>query len=153
MKLFIFTFVISFILCSCTVTEKPEFMHVKSLQVVETSLENFTLEATLVFLNKNDVGGTLQAKDFHVFVDSINVATIQSTPFDVPKREKFEIPLRTTIPFKKVFNDNKQNWIGNVLNVISKKSIAVVCKGDVRYKLGSFHYDYPIEYEQSISLK
>ncbi len=153
MRLFISVFIFSSILCSCTVTEKPEFIRVKSVEVVETSLENFTLEATVVFLNKNDVGGTLQAKDFHVFIDSIDVATIQSIPFDVPKRMEFEIPFRATVPFKKVFNANKQNWLGNVLNAISKKSITVICKGNIRYKLGTFHYDYPIIYEQQISLK
>ncbi len=153
MRLYLSSIVISLLLIGCTVTEKPEFVTVRSLDVVNTSLENFTVEANIIFLNKNGVGGTLEAKDFHVLMDSIDIATVTSKPFHVPKKEKFELPLRAVIPFEKVFKDTKQNLLNAIMHVISKKKITLTYKGDIRYKLGVFHYDYPVAYKQEILLQ
>lgn len=153
MKLYTLFIILSLLLMSCTVNEKPEFVKVNSLEVVEISIRNFILEADVQFLNKNSIGGILEARDFHVFIDSIDVAVIKSEPFIVPKKNEFKIPLRATIPFEKVFNDNKQNLLNSIMNVVSKKDIMVTYKGKIRYKLGAFHYDYPIVYKQEVSLK
>ncbi len=153
MKKMLFLTLLSLILFSCSVTEKPEFIKVNSIDITDTSLKNFTVQAKLQFKNKNSVGGTLQAKDIHIFMDSIDLATVTSAPFKVPKKSEFEIPLEAVIPFSKVFNDHKQNLLNNIMNVISSKKINLKYKGIVQYKLGVFHYDYPVNYTQEVSLK
>ena len=153
MRNIVLSLVLGFTLLSCKVTEKPEFIEVNSIDIVDASLENFTIQANLQFKNKNSVGGSLQARNIHIFVDSLDVATITSELFEVPKKSEFEIPLTATIPFSKVYEDNKQSLLENVMNIISTKEINVNYKGEVRYKLGAFHYDYPVDYTQNIKIK
>lgn len=152
MKSRITIFVLGWIMIGCTVSKKPEFIQVNKINITDASFKNFTIEAKLQFRNKNDVGGTLQAKDIQVLIDSIPVATINSKVFTVPKRTEFEIPLKVTIPFEKVFNDNKQSLLNNIMNVLTSKKIMVNYNGFIRYKLGAFHYDYPISYKQEVLL-
>ena len=153
MKNILVLLILGLTILSCKVTEKPEFIEIKSMDIVDTSLENFTIQANVVFKNKNQIGGTLQANDIHIFVDSMDVATVQSELFKVPKESEFTIPLKATIPFEKVFADNKKNLLDKILNVIANKKINMSFKGKVRYKLGAFHYDYPVDYQQEISLR
>ena len=111
--------ILSLIMFGCTVTEKPEFIKVNSVEVIDASFNNFTLLTKLQFENKNSVGGTLQAKNIHVFVDSIDVATISSEPFNVPSKKEFELPLQVKIPFSKVYADNKKSILENILNAVA----------------------------------
>jgi len=152
MKKVVLLFVLSVTLLSCEVTEKPEFIKVNSVEIIDTSLSNFTMLAKLQFKNKNSIGGTLQANDIHVFVDSINVATINSELFDIPKKSEFELPLEATIPFSKVYENNKKDLLSNIINIISSKKVSILYKGEVRYKLGAFSYDYPLNYSQEIEI-
>ena len=152
MKKIILLFVLSVILGSCKVTEKPEFIKVNSVEIIDTSLSNFTILAKLQFKNKNSIGGTLQANNIHVFIDSIDVATINSELFDVPKKSEFELPLEATIPFSKVYENNKKGLLNNILNIVSSKKINILYKGEVKYKLGAFSYDYPLSYSQEIEI-
>lgn len=142
-----------FLLLSCTVTEKPEFIKVAEIKIISASTKEITLQANLQFLNKNSVGGDLQAKNILVYIDSLEVATIESDLFKVPKKNKFIVPLVTTIPYDKVFKDKKQNLLGNIMNMIMSEKIVVKIKGDIRYKLGGFHYDYPLEYTENVAIK
>lgn len=141
------------IFTSCTVTEKPEFIKVNSVQIVETTVKDFTIEAKILFFNKNSIGGTLQANDVHIFIDSLDVAILQSEPFKVPKKDQFEVPFRATLSFKKVFDDHKQNLLGNIMNMILRKKVLVQYKGEITYKSGVFSYDYPLDYQQNMSIQ
>lgn len=138
---------------SCKVTAKPEFIKVNSLDIVEMSTKSIIIQANLKFKNKNSVGGTLQANDIHVFVDQVDVATINSTEFKVPRKQEFIIPLKVTIQYDKIYKDGKQNILNNILNVIAAKKIDVSYKGIVRYKLSNFQYDYKIDHIQEINIK
>ena len=153
MRKFLLLFVLTLALISCKVNEKPEFIQVNSLKVIDATPSNFTIQADLKFENKNSVGGTLQAKDIHVFIDSIDVALINSKEFDVPKKSEFVIPLEATIPFSKVYKDNKQSILDNIMHIISTKKIVANYNGEIRYKLGAFHYDYPLDYKQELVIK
>ena len=152
MKKIILLFAISIFLFSCKVSERPEFIKVNSVKLINASHKSFTIQANLQFENKNSVGGTLQAKDIHVFIDNIDVATINTELFKVPKKSEFELPLQTTIPFDKIYKDNKEGILNNVLNILSSKKVMIDYKGDVRYELGAFHYNYPVDCKQEIEL-
>ncbi len=153
MKKLILLLTVGFLLLACKVTEKPEFIGVNSLKIKKVSTKEFTVLANLQFQNKNDVGGTLQAKEIHVFIDSIDVATVATEVFNVPKKEAFELPLQVQIPFDKIYKNNKQNLLENIMNVISNEKVNIFYKGVIRYEKGVFHYNYPLDYQQEISLK
>lgn len=152
MRKIVLLFVLSLAILSCTVTEKPEFVKVNSIEIIDSSVDSFTLLAKLQFENKNSVGGTLQAKNIHIFIDSLDVASINSKPFNVPKKSKFELPLEVKIPFSKIYNNNKKYILSNILNTIISKKVNINYVGDIRYKLGNFHYDYPINYNHELEL-
>ncbi len=153
MRIVLLLLILSFSLGSCSLTEKPIFIEVKSINLIDTSLQNFTVQARVLFHNPNAIGGTLQAKDIHVFIDNLDVATIESELFTIPKKEAFILPLTAIIPFKKVFKKKQQDILTSILKILSTKKIEVNYKGKIRYKLGGFHYDYPLDYKQTISLK
>jgi len=153
MRLYKMLILILLIFGSCTVSEKPEFIKVNSVKIKETTVKNFTLEAKLLFFNKNDIGGTLQAHNVHIFVDSLDVAVLQSELFKVPKKEEFEVPLQVTIPYKKVFDTNKQDLLENIMNMILRKKVLVQYKGEITYKLGVFEYNYPLDYQQEVTIQ
>ena len=145
--------IVGLLLVACKVTEKPEFIGVNSLKIKKVSTKEFTVLANLQFQNKNDVGGTLQAKGIHIFIDSIDVAVIDTEVFNVPKKEAFELPLQVQIPFDKIYKNNKQDLLENIMNIVSNKKIGILYKGVIRYEKGVFHYNYPLDYKQEISLK
>ncbi len=82
----IIVFSILILILSCKVTEKPEFIKVESVKVIQANKKGIKVKTDLLFLNKNIVGGTLQANDIKVLLDSVEVATINSDSFKVPKK-------------------------------------------------------------------
>lgn len=137
---------------SCTVTEKPEFVKLDAIKIKHSSTKTITIVTSAHFFNKNSVGGKLQLNAINVFIDSIAVAKVNSEVFEVPKKEKFTIPLTVEIPYDKVFKKNKNSILNNVLNVLTRKKILIQYKGDIRYKLGKFSYDYPLDYSNKVKL-
>jgi len=137
---------------ACTFTESPEFVKSSNVKIIKATATDFVVETLVVFHNPNNLGGILQAQDIKVYVDDIHVADVISEDFKVPSKNEFTVPLTTSIAYKKVFNSNKNNFLGNVINMISNKNVTLSYKGNLRYKLGGFHYDYPIDYQEEISL-
>lgn len=149
----LWTVSILILVLGCKVTEKPELLKVDSVKVIQANKKGIKIKTDILFLNKNNIGGTLQAKDIRVLIDSIDVANIKTTPFKVPKKDTFILPLIVTVPYDKVFNDNKQNLLSSIMNVISNKKIHITYVGEIRYSIGDFHYDYPLNYTQELSIK
>jgi len=149
----LWTVSILILVLGCKVTEKPELLKVDSVKVIQANKKGIKIKTDILFLNKNNIGGTLQAKDIRVLVDSMDVANVKTTPFKVPKKDTFVLPLTVTVPYDKVFNDNKQNLLSSIMNVISNKKIHITYVGEIRYSIGDFHYDYPLNFTQELSIK
>ena len=62
------------LLLNCTVTEKPEFIGVENIKVVDSNIKTITLSADANFTNLNDVGGTLKTDDLRVYINDTEVA-------------------------------------------------------------------------------
>ncbi len=142
-----------FFVLSCKVTEKPEFINIDGLKIKHSTAKEVEIQANAHFLNKNSIGGKLEINAIKVFIDSMFIATIDSKTFDVPKEEIFIIPLTVKIPYNKIFKKNKKNLLGNIVNMLLRKKILVQFKGDIRYKLGAFHYDYELDYTENLSIQ
>lgn len=134
----------------CKVKEKPKFLRVENIQVLESNSKNITLTADAVFLNPNDIGGTLKTDGIKVFINNTEMATISSESFDVPAREKFSTPLKTKIPLNRIVTDKS---LEGLLGSIISKKIKVQYKGDIIYKAFGFSYTYGIDKTDTVKLK
>jgi len=137
---------------SCTVNETPEFIKVSNVGITDYSAETITITSDLVFHNPNSVGGVLQVNKMKVWVNDIDLGTVNSEDFKVPAKEEFSVPIVFEIPYNKIFKD-RENIVLNVLNALKKQSIEVNYKGNITYKLSAFSYDYPIDYTEVVELK
>jgi hypothetical protein len=141
------------LIVSCAVKEKPLFVKVDNIVVVDATLETIELTADAHFINQNDVGGSLESKGIEVFVNDISVANVTSESFKVPAREEFTIPLKVIIPTKEVYENNKNGLLGGILNSILKKKMKVQYKGTITYTTFGFSYDYEVDQTQDVKIK
>jgi len=118
-KLLIIPLVLLFI--SCSVREKPFFVKIDTMKVASSSLENIVLTADAYFMNKNDIGGSLESKNIDVIINNTTVAKMSSEIFEVPAGEEFTIPLKVVIPTKKIFDNKESGVLGGILNSILNK--------------------------------
>jgi hypothetical protein len=141
------------LLISCSVREKPLFVKVDNMQVVSSTLEKIVLTADAHFINKNDIGGSLESKNIDVIINDVNVAKMSSEMFEVPAGEEFTIPLKVEVPTKKVFGSNENGILGGILNSILNKKVNVQYKGIITYHKLGFSYDYEVDTTQEIKIK
>ncbi len=78
---------------NCTVTEKPEFVGLENIKVVNSNAQSITLKADALFINPNDVGGVLKTDNLKVYINNTQVAKVVSDEFNVPSKKNFIIPL------------------------------------------------------------
>ena len=134
----------------CKVKEKPEFLRVNNIQILESNSKSINLSADAVFINPNDVGGTLKTDNIKVFVNNTEMATISTESFDVPARDKFSIPLKASVPINSIITDKSlEGLLGSIFN----KKIKVQYKGDIKYKAFGFSYTYEIDKTDTVKLK
>ncbi|WP_431135426.1 LEA type 2 family protein [Psychroserpens mesophilus] len=142
------TLIISF--TSCSVKEKPVFLGIENIKVLESTSKKIILTADALFMNSNDIGGELQTDEIKVFVNGNEMASISTNSFEVPAKHEFSIPLTTNIPTDSLFsNKNLSGLLGSLFN----KKIEVQYKGDITYKIFGFSHSYAIDETENINLK
>lgn len=145
--MFFLTFTVLF---NCSVTENPEFVKLDNIQVVDSNSKNITLKADAFFLNKNDVGGTLKTDDLKVYINELEVASVMSDEFDVPKRENFTIPLTVNVPTDSIISDKN---LGSLLGSLLSQSLKVHYKGEIKYRIMGYSSTYTVDEIQDVKLK
>ncbi|MFD0861868.1 hypothetical protein ACFQ1M_06590 [Sungkyunkwania multivorans] len=153
MKKTLLLLTIIFTVFGCTVSEKPIFVKVEKVKVVEATLEQVTVSAEAFFLNPNDLGGTLESKGIDILINDVDVGNVRSETFKVPARNEFSIPLIATIPTKRIFKEEQGGLLGGLLNSILNKTITVQYKGTITYKTLGLSYDYPIDITKEVEIK
>lgn len=138
------------LLFNCSVTEKPEFLKLDNIKVVDSNSKNITLSADAFFLNNNDVGGTLKTDDLKVFINDNEVATIVSDEFDVPKRKNFTIPLTVKVDTEKLIDKNS---LGGLLGSLISQKLKVQYKGEIKYKIMGYSSTYSVDEIQDVKIK
>lgn len=138
---------------SCSVSEKPLFVKVDNMKVLSSSLETIVLSADAFFINKNDIGGSLETKNIDISINDVKVAQMSSEVFEVPADEEFTVPLKVVIPTKKVLGSNENGILGGILNSIINKKIKVQYKGIITFTKLGFSYDYEVDETQEIKIK
>lgn len=150
MKKIIILSTILFAILSCKVNEKPEFLRVENIQVLESTSEHLTLSADAFFLNPNDIGGELKSDGIKVFVNDNEMATVSSKSFEVPAKEEFSIPLKANIPTDSIYSDKN---IGGLIGSLFSKNIKVQYKGTIKYKALGFSYTYDVDKTENVKIK
>ena len=90
------TICIAFI--SCSVNEKPQFIGVENIKVLESTSKYVAFTADALFKNPNDIGGELQTDEIKLFVNDNEMASVSTESFKVPAKKEFTIPLKTKVP-------------------------------------------------------
>lgn len=135
---------------SCSVKEKPEFVRVQNIKIIDANSNYVNLSADALFKNPNTISGNLLTDGIKVFVNDIKMATIISEEFKVPAKKEFTIPLKVNIPSDSIFNN--QGIAGLIGSLLSKK-VKVQYKGDIKYKVLGFSHKYHIDKTEDIKIK
>ncbi|MFK7833939.1 MAG: LEA type 2 family protein [Winogradskyella sp.] len=125
-------------------------MKLDNIQVIDSNSKNITLSADALFLNKNNVGGTLKTDDFKVYINDTEVASIISDEFDVPKKDNFTIPLTVAVSTDSIFNKNS---LGGLLGSLISQKLKVQYKGAIKYKIMGFSSTYTVDEIQDVKIK
>ena len=135
---------------NCSVTEQPEFLRLENIKVVNSTIQSITLSADALFNNPNDVGGTLKTDDLKVFINDMEVATVVSDEFKVPRNQEFKIPLIVAVATDSII-DKKS--LGGLLNSLISQRLKVQYKGVIKYKVMGYSSTYKVDETQEIKIK
>ncbi|MDO7172851.1 hypothetical protein [Mariniflexile sp. AS56] len=135
---------------NCSVNEKPEFLGVENIKILESTPEFIILTADALFENPNIIGGELEVTGIKVFVNDSEMASVTSNNFEVPAKTDFSIPLTANVPIDRIFgDDNLSSLIGSLLT----KKITVQYKGIINYKVLGFSHTYAVDKTEEVKIK
>lgn len=150
MKKLIILSTICITLICCSVNEKPQFIGIENIKVLEASSKYVTFTADALFLNENDIGGELQTDAVKVLVNDNELASVSTKSFKVPQKKEFSIPLKTNIHTDSLLsNKSISKLIGNLFS----KKIKVQYKGNIKYKIFGVSYTYSIDKTEDVKIK
>ncbi|MBT8273709.1 MAG: hypothetical protein KJO77_07880 [Bacteroidia bacterium] len=134
----------------CSVSEKPDFLGVENIKVLEAHAEIITVSADAKFRNPNDIGGKLRADGIKVFINDVETATLTTEDFEVPSKDLFTIPLVVEVPTDSIFN---RKSIGGLLGSLLSEKVKVQYKGSIKYKVFGFSHTYAIDQTEDVKIK
>ncbi|WCO00527.1 LEA type 2 family protein [Psychroserpens ponticola] len=150
MKKLIILSTLVFTFISCSVKEKPKFLRVENIKVLESTSKTITLTADALFMNPNDIGGELKTDGIKVIVNGNEMASVSTESFKVPAKKEFSIPLRADVPTDSLFSDkNLSGLLGSLFN----KKMKVQYKGDIKYKVLGFSHTYTVDETEDVKIK
>ena len=142
------TICIAFI--SCSVNEKPQFIGVENIKVLESTSKYVAFTADALFKNPNDIGGELQTDEIKLFVNDNEMASVSTENFKVPAKKEFTIPLKTKVPTDSVFSNKS---IAGLIGSLFSKKVKVQYIGDITYRALGFSYTYNIDKTEDVKIK
>jgi hypothetical protein len=150
MKRFIILSTILITFFNCSVNEKPEFIGIENIKILESTPEYIVLTADAFFENPNIISGELQVNEVKVYVNDSEMASVSSKNFEVPAKKDFSIPLTANVPIDSIFGDeNLSSLIGSLLT----KKMKVQYKGVINYKVLGFSHTYDVDKTEEVKIK
>ena len=135
---------------SCSINEKPQFIAIENIKVLESTSKYITFSADAHFINPNDISGELQTDEIKVFVNNNEMASVSTESFQVPAKKEFSIPLKTNIPTDSIFSNKS---IGGLIGSLFSKKVKVQYKGEIKYKVLGFSHYYNIDQTEDVKIK
>ena len=150
MKKLIILSTILFTFIGCSVNEKPEFLRVENIQVLESTADYVTLTADALFINPNDISGELKSDGIKVFVNDNEMANVSTESFKVPAKKEFTIPLKANIAADSIFSNKS---LGGLLGSLLSQKLKVQYVGKIKYKVLGFSHSYDIDKTEEVKIK
>lgn len=150
MKRFLILLTITSTFFNCKVNEKPLFVNVENIKVVESTSKNIILSADALFMNPNDIGGELKTDEIKIFVNDNEVGYVSTESFKVPAKTEFTIPLTATVPVDSLISNKS---IGGLIGSLFSQKMKVNYKGTIVYKALGFSYDYDVDETEEVKIK
>ena len=135
---------------NCKVTEKPEFIRVENIKVLESSSKFITVTADALFLNPNSIGGKIKTDGIQVLVNDNPIGVVSSVSFDVPANKQFTIPLQAKLPTDSLLSN--KNLSGLIGSFFSKK-VKIQYLGDIKYKVLGFSHASKVDRTEDVKIK
>ena len=135
---------------SCSVKEKPVFVNVENIKVLESTSKYVTLTADALFINPNDIGGELKSDGIKVFVNDNEMATVSTESFKVPAKKEFTIPLKANVPTDSILSNKN---LGGLIGSLFSQKLKVQYIGTIKYKVLGFSYTYDIDKTEQVKIK
>ncbi|RNC79794.1 MAG: hypothetical protein ED556_14420 [Winogradskyella sp.] len=135
---------------NCTVKEKPEFLGVDNIKVLDSNIKTITLSADALFENPNNVGGTLKTDDLKVYINDSEIAQFETEAFNVPSKSSFTIPLTVAISTDSII-DKKS--IGGLLGSLISQQLKIQYKGTIDYNILGYSSEYEVDKTQTVKIK
>jgi len=137
-------------LFSCSVNEKPQFIGLENIKVLESTSKFVTFTADAKFINSNDISGELKTDEIKVYVNNNEMATVSSESFKVPANKDFSIPLKTKVPTDSLFSNKN---LSGLLGSLFSQEVKIQYKGDIKYKVFGFSHFYRIDQTEHVKIK
>ena len=150
-KLFAFLLITLF-LTNCEVRKDPVFTGVEQVRLVERSPRSLTFEIQLNFKNPNLLGGTFSSDDLTVFINNLELTSLESPLFEVPARDNFTMPILARLDASS-FKGRELEIISSVLSIAGSQRIQLKLEGDLDYNILGYSSSYRLKYEENIELK
>jgi len=150
MRKFVILLTILVLFVGCSVKEKPEFLGVENIKILDATSQNVVVSGDAKFKNPNDIGGKLRTENILVFINDVEMATLVSQEFEVPAKDLFTIPLMVEIPTDSIFSDKS---IGGLIGSLFSETLKVQYQGDIKYKVFGFTYTYSINKTENVKIK
>ena len=135
---------------SCSVKEKPVFVNVENIKVLESTSKYVTLTADALFINPNDIGGELKSDEIKVFVNDNEMATVSTESIKVPAKKEFTIPLKANVPTDSILSNKN---LGGLIGSLFSQKLKVQYIGTIKYKVLGFSYTYDIDKTEQVKIK
>ena len=138
---------------SCAIKQKPEFIKIDGIQLVDANSKTLTLKADALFNNPNDVGGRLNTEGVTVYVNDIMMGVVRAEEFKVPAKKDFRVPLQIEVNTKDLLNKDPNGFLSGLLNSVLNRTLKIKYEGVIQFKALSFSYSYPINKTEIINIK
>ncbi len=142
-----------FLTTSCAIKQKPVFIKIEGIKLVEANSKTLTLKADALFNNPNDVGGRLNTEGVTVFVNDVLMGVVRAEEFKVPAKKDFRVPLQIEVNTKDLLNKDPNGFLGGLLNSVLNRSLKVKYEGVIQFRALGFSYKYPISKTETIKIK
>lgn len=131
----------------------PEFIGIKSIELLEIKEEKAIATSVLVFHNPNKIEAQLINSQIKVYSEEIHVASISQTGQSHIEAEKdFEVPFQFEFDMLKFgLSKGLSGLLGQALS--NEKQIPLRFEGYCRVKVGDEIFKIPVNYEETLHFK
>ena len=137
----------------CAIKQKPIFITVENIKLIDSNSNKITLSAEAVFNNPNVIGGRINTDGVEVYVNDIYFGVIKAEEFKVPAKNDFKVPLNVQIKTKDLLDKDPNGFLNGLLNSVINRSIKVRYEGSIQFKSLGIKYSYPIDKTETLKIK